>query len=150
MKPRSDDVHEQRSVARQRRADHRAVAGYDPWALLHHHEREGMKGEGMSFVLDRRSAIRAELWCGAFARQESRRGFHRSTMKATKCMERFEPRRAVCVWGLAAAQRQGAVRPGQQLLRKKDVQRVIDTVYRYCGQKEIGHLLRPDHDHGLP
>ena len=32
-----------------------------------------------------------------------------------------------------------------RLLRKKEVGEVIDTVYRHCGQKEIGDLLRPDH-----
>ena len=31
----SDDVDEQRSVACQRRADHRSVAGYDPWSVLY-------------------------------------------------------------------------------------------------------------------
>ena len=35
------------------------------------------------------------------------------------------------------------------LLRKKDVQKVIDTVYRYCGQKEIGYFLRSNYDDGL-
>jgi hypothetical protein len=33
---RADDVDEQRSVARQRRADHRSVAGHDPRPLLRH------------------------------------------------------------------------------------------------------------------
>ena len=36
-----------------------------------------------------------------------------------------------------------------RLLSKKEIADVIDTVYRHCGQKEIGDLLRPDHGLGF-
>ena len=33
-----------------------------------------------------------------------------------------------------------------KLMTKRDISRMIDAVYRHCGQKEIGHLLRPHHE----
>ncbi len=41
-----------------------------------------------------------------------------------------------CASAPAAAQRKAPFSLVNRLLRKKDVQQVIDTVYRYCGQKE--------------
>jgi len=37
LHPRSDDVHEQRSVAGKRRTDHCSVSGYDFGSVLHDH-----------------------------------------------------------------------------------------------------------------
>jgi DNA-directed RNA polymerase subunit beta' len=51
-------------------------------------------------------------------------------------MQRFETTPGRVRLGALAAKCQGAFDVGQRLLRKKEVQKVIDTVYRYCGQKE--------------
>ena len=101
-------------------------------------EREGMKGEGMVFA-DRGSAARAgRQWRSASARQNQVRVCRRSTKKATKCSSALKPRRVVLRLG-ALLPRLNAKAPFElvnRLLRKKEVQQVIDTVYRYCGQKE--------------
>ena len=33
-----------------------------------------------------------------------------------------------------------------KLMTKRDISKMIDAVYRHCGQKEFGHLLRPHHE----
>jgi hypothetical protein len=43
---RADDVDQQHPLARQRQADHRAVAGHHPRPLLHHDGRGGREGRG--------------------------------------------------------------------------------------------------------
>ena len=99
-------------------------------------EREGMKGEGMVFAMSMKFSMR---WTQAkcICTPRSLRGFRRSTKKATKCLTRFET--------TPGRMRLGALLPlnakapfdlVNRLLRKKEVQQVIDTVYRYCGQKE--------------
>jgi DNA-directed RNA polymerase subunit beta' len=98
-------------------------------------ERKGMKGEGMAFadideVEHALAAGEVHLHAKIKARlRRSTRGQHR--LEAVR--DHAGPLR---LGQPAAAERQGAVRLVNRLLRKKDVQTVIDTVYRYCGQKE--------------
>jgi hypothetical protein len=64
---RADDVDQQRAVARQRRADHRAVAGHGSGALLHHHEPQGHGRRRQDLPRHRRGGTRACRWRGASA-----------------------------------------------------------------------------------
>jgi DNA-directed RNA polymerase subunit beta' len=113
-------------------------------------EREGMKGEGMIFAdVDEVATRWTRARCTCIPR--SRRASSRSTRKATRSGSGSKPRRAASLLGdLLPLNAKAPFDLVNRLLRKKEVQQVIDTVYRYCGQKESGHLLRPDHDHGLP
>ena len=61
--------------------------------------------------------------------------------EGNEVMQRFETTPGRVRWGAVAAERQGAVRLVNRLLRKKEVQQVIERSTVYCGQKEIGHLL---------
>jgi DNA-directed RNA polymerase subunit beta' len=113
-------------------------------------EREGMKGEGMVFadVDEVRHALDAgEVHLHAKVQAASSRSMRRATRSAA----RFEttPGR-VLLGDLLPLNAKAPFDLVNRLLRKKEVQQVIDTVYRYCGQKGVRHLLRPDHDHGLP
>ena len=56
---RPDDVHQQRAVAGQRQADHRAVAGHDPRPLLPLDRPRGPAGRGHDLRLDRGGRPRA-------------------------------------------------------------------------------------------
>ena len=56
---RPDDVHEQRAVARERQADHRAVAGHDPRPLLPLDRARGAARRGHDLRLDRGGRPRA-------------------------------------------------------------------------------------------
>jgi DNA-directed RNA polymerase subunit beta' len=61
----------------------------------------------------------------------------RSTRKATRSGSGSRPRRAACVWArFLPLNAKAPFELVNRLLRKKEVQQVIDTVYRYCGQKE--------------
>ena len=110
---RPDDVDEQRAVARQRRADHRAVAGHDPGPLLHDDGARGHEGRGHGLRLRRGGRARADRRRGAPARQDQgagqadRRGRQRGLQAVRDDAGPGAAGRA------AAAERQGAVRPGQ-------------------------------------
>ena len=98
--------------------------------------REGMQGEGMAFgsieevqfALDTRAV---HLHAKVSARIPQIDEYGREIMK------RFEttPGR-VLLGSLLPKNAKAPFDLVNNLLRKKDVQRVIDTVYRYCGQKE--------------
>ncbi|MFV2054736.1 DNA-directed RNA polymerase subunit beta' [Aliiroseovarius sp. YM-037] len=99
-------------------------------------EREGMKGEGMAFasveeVQHALDAGEVHLHAKITAR------LPQIDEEGNEVMKRFEttPGRI----RLGALLPQNAKAPFElvnRLLRKKEVQQVIDTVYRYCGQKE--------------
>ncbi|WP_010141962.1 DNA-directed RNA polymerase subunit beta' [Oceanicola sp. S124] len=98
--------------------------------------REGMKGEGMVFssidevqyALDTGEVhLHAKITARIMQIDE----------EGNEVYKRFEttPGR-VRLGALLPANAKAPFELVNQLLRKKDVQRVIDTVYRYCGQKE--------------
>ena len=93
---RPDDVHEQRAVARQRRADHRAVAGHGPRPLLHHDGAQGHGRRRHDLRRHRRSRTRPRRGRGAPARQDQGASASRSTTKATKSGSASRPRPAAC------------------------------------------------------
>ncbi|TMV88728.1 DNA-directed RNA polymerase subunit beta' [Thioclava sp. BHET1] len=99
-------------------------------------EREGMKGEGMSFgsVEEVEHALNAgevnlhtKITCRVKQIDET----------GNEVFERFEttPGR-VRLGALLPLNAKAPFELVNRLLRKKDVQNTIDTVYRYCGQKE--------------
>jgi DNA-directed RNA polymerase subunit beta' len=99
-------------------------------------EREGMKGEGMSFssvdeVEHALAAGEVHLHAKITARlrqidEEGNEVIHRfETTPGRLRLGVLLPRNAKAPFELV-----------NRLLRKKEVQQVIDTVYRYCGQKE--------------
>ncbi|GGE63152.1 DNA-directed RNA polymerase subunit beta' [Actibacterium pelagium] len=99
-------------------------------------ERQGMKGEGMSFssIEEIEHALNAgevhmHAKITARVKQIDETG--------QEVWERFEttPGR-VRLGNLLPLNAKAPFSLVNRLLRKKDVQRVIDTVYRYCGQKE--------------
>ena len=99
-------------------------------------EREGMKGEGMSFssIEEIEHALNAgevHLHAKITARVKQ------IDETGQEVWERFEttPGR-VRLGSLLPLNAKAPFALVNRLLRKKDVQRVIDTVYRYCGQKE--------------
>jgi DNA-directed RNA polymerase subunit beta' len=99
-------------------------------------QREGMKGEGMVFA--DADEVRQALDAGAVhlhAKVTAR--IPQIDETGQEVFERFEttPGRVL----LGALLPRNAKAPFElvnRLLRKKEVQQVIDTVYRYCGQKE--------------
>ncbi|MDH5797159.1 MAG: DNA-directed RNA polymerase subunit beta', partial [Paracoccaceae bacterium] len=99
-------------------------------------EREGMKGEGMAFtgvdeVIHALEAGEVHLHAKITARipqidEEGNEVFQRfETTPGRVRLGALLPRNAKAPFHLL-----------NRLLRKKEVQQVIDTVYRYCGQKE--------------
>jgi len=99
-------------------------------------EREGMKGEGMVFTSAEEVEhalnagevhLHAKIQCRVAQIDET----------GQEVMKRFEttPGR-VRLGTILPLNAKAPFDLVNQLLRKKDVQRVIDTVYRYCGQKE--------------
>ena len=99
-------------------------------------EREGMKGEGMSFsgieevehaLTAGEVHLHAKITCRIPQIDDEGQVYHK----------RYEttPGR-VRLGALLPLNRRAPFDLVNGLLRKKDVQRVIDTVYRYCGQKE--------------
>ncbi|MCV2882434.1 DNA-directed RNA polymerase subunit beta' [Actibacterium sp. XHP0104] len=99
-------------------------------------ERKGMKGEGMSFasVEEIEHALNAgevHLHAKITARVKQIDG------EGNEVYQRFEttPGR-VRLGALLPLNAKAPFELVNRLLRKKEVQQVIDTVYRYCGQKE--------------
>ncbi|RDW14870.1 DNA-directed RNA polymerase subunit beta' [Paracoccus thiocyanatus] len=99
-------------------------------------EREGMKGEGMAFTsLDEVEHALASGAVHLHARIAAR--LPQIDENGNEVIKRFDttPGRL----RLGALLPKNAKAPFElvnRLLRKKDIQNVIDTVYRYCGQKE--------------
>ncbi|WP_136439849.1 DNA-directed RNA polymerase subunit beta' [Pacificoceanicola onchidii] len=98
--------------------------------------REGMKGEGMIFSSI--EEVEHALTAGEVhlhAKIEAR--IKQIDDEGNEVIKRFEttPGR-VRLGSLLPMNAKAPFDLVNQLLRKKDVQRVIDTVYRYCGQKE--------------
>ena len=98
--------------------------------------REGMKGEGMAFgsieeVEHALAAKQVHLHAKITAR------IKQIDDEGNEIFKRFEttPGR-IRLGSLLPLNAKAPFDLVNQLLRKKDVQRVIDTVYRYCGQKE--------------
>ena len=99
-------------------------------------ERDGMKGEGMTFgsidevqyALDS-DTVHLHTKIKARIKQIDEEGNEVSEIVDTT------PGR-VLLGSLLPLNNKAPFSLVNQLLRKKDVQRVIDTVYRYCGQKE--------------
>ncbi|MBO9468322.1 DNA-directed RNA polymerase subunit beta' [Tropicibacter sp. R15_0] len=99
-------------------------------------EREGMKGEGMKF--SSLEEVEHALDAGEVhlhAKIEAR--IKQIDEEGNEVYKRFEttPGR-VRLGSLLPLNAKAPFDLVNDLLRKKDVQRVIDTVYRYCGQKE--------------
>ncbi|MGR3552106.1 DNA-directed RNA polymerase subunit beta', partial [Paracoccus sp. (in: a-proteobacteria)] len=99
-------------------------------------QREGMKGEGMSFasvdeVEHALAAGEVHLHAGITAR------IKQIDENGNEVIRRYEttPGR-VRLGALLPLNAKAPFELVNRLLRKKDVQFVIDTVYRYCGQKE--------------
>ncbi|WP_323767429.1 DNA-directed RNA polymerase subunit beta' [Marinovum sp.] len=99
-------------------------------------QRDGMKGEGMAFssieeVEHALGAGEVHLHAKITARVKQ------IDDEGQEVMKRYEttPGR-LRLGGLLPLNAKAPFDLVNQLLRKKDVQRVIDTVYRYCGQKE--------------
>ena len=99
-------------------------------------EREGMKGEGMTFsnIEEVEHALQAgevHLHAKITAR------LPQIDAEGNEVMERFEttPGR-VRLGALLPMNNKAPYSLVNRLLRKKEVQQIIDTVYRYCGQKE--------------
>jgi len=99
-------------------------------------EREGMKGEGMAFgtieeVEHALAAGEVHLHSKIIARVPQ------IDAEGQEVMQRFEttPGR-VRLGSLLPLNNKAPFELVNRLLRKKEVQQVIDTVYRYCGQKE--------------
>ena len=99
-------------------------------------EREGMKGEGMSFSST--EEVQYALDTGTVhlhAKIQARIG--QIDEEGNEIFKRFDttPGR-VRIGSLLPKNAKAPFDLVNKLLRKKDVQSVIDTVYRYCGQKE--------------
>ena len=99
-------------------------------------EREGMKGEGMSF--SSAEEVQYALDTGTVhlhAKIQARIG--QIDEEGNEIFKRFDttPGR-VRIGSLLPKNAKAPFDLVNKLLRKKDVQSVIDTVYRYCGQKE--------------
>ncbi|UWQ08235.1 DNA-directed RNA polymerase subunit beta' [Aliiroseovarius crassostreae] len=99
-------------------------------------EREGMKGEGMVFadvdeVIHALDAGEVHLHAKVTAR------IPQVDAEGNTVMTRFEttPGR-IRLGALLPQNNKAPFELVNRLLRKKEVQQVIDTVYRYCGQKE--------------
>ncbi len=99
-------------------------------------EREGMKGEGMSFssieeVEHALTAGEVHLHAKVTAR------IKKIDDEGNEVYQRFEttPGR-LRIGALLPLNAKAPFELVNRLLRKKEVQQVIDTVYRYCGQKE--------------
>ncbi|WP_133489706.1 DNA-directed RNA polymerase subunit beta' [Aliiroseovarius marinus] len=99
-------------------------------------EREGMKGEGMVFsdvdeVIHALDAGEVHLHAKVQAR------LPQVDAEGNVVMQRFEttPGR-IRLGALLPQNNKAPFSLVNRLLRKKEVQQVIDTVYRYCGQKE--------------
>jgi DNA-directed RNA polymerase subunit beta' len=146
---RADDVDEQRAVARQRRADHRAVAGHGPGPLLRLDEREGMKGEGMVFA-DVEEVQHALTRARCICTPRSVRASSRSTRGQRGLPAVRDHAGPVRLGALLPLNAKAPFELVNRLLRKKEVQQVIDTVYRYCGQKESVIFCDQIMTHGLP
>ena len=99
-------------------------------------EREGMKGEGMSFssIEEVQYALDTET-VHLHAKIQARIG--QIDEEGNEIFKRFDttPGR-VRIGSLLPKNAKAPFDLVNKLLRKKDVQSVIDTVYRYCGQKE--------------
>ncbi|PZO62949.1 MAG: DNA-directed RNA polymerase subunit beta', partial [Paracoccus denitrificans] len=98
--------------------------------------REGMKGEGMAFAnVDEVEHALASGEVNLHARITAR--LPQIDEDGNEVMKRFEttPGR-LRLGNLLPRNAKAPFELVNRLLRKKDVQHVIDTVYRYCGQKE--------------
>ena len=99
-------------------------------------EREGMKGEGMVFAnLDEVEHALASGAVHLHARITAR--LPQIDENGNEVIKRFEttPGR-IRLGALLPKNAKAPFELVNRLLRKKDIQNVIDTVYRYCGQKE--------------
>ncbi|HWL55253.1 MAG TPA: DNA-directed RNA polymerase subunit beta' [Paracoccus sp. (in: a-proteobacteria)] len=99
-------------------------------------EREGMKGEGMAFT--NLEEVEHALASGAVhlhARIKAR--LPQIDENGNEVIKRFDttPGR-IRLGALLPKNAKAPFELVNRLLRKKDIQNVIDTVYRYCGQKE--------------
>ena len=113
-----------------------SVSGYDPRLILYNDRAEGMKGEGMSFSST--EEVQYALDTGTVhlhAKIQARIG--QIDEEGNEIFKRFDttPGR-VRIGSLLPKNAKAPFDLVNKLLRKKDVQSVIDTVYRYCGQKE--------------
>src|SRR5690606_9538890 len=99
-------------------------------------ERDGMKGEGMSFANS--DEVEHALAAGAVhlhARITAR--LKQVDANGDVVWKRFETTPGRLRLGvLLPMNARAPFELVNRLLRKKDIQNVIDTVYRYCGQKE--------------
>jgi DNA-directed RNA polymerase subunit beta' len=99
-------------------------------------EREGMKGEGMIFADVDEVAMRStRARCTCIRKRQAR--IKQIDDEGNEVWQRFEttPGR-VLLGDLLPLNAKAPFDLVNRLLRKKEVQQVIDTVYRYCGQKE--------------
>ncbi|WP_199260475.1 DNA-directed RNA polymerase subunit beta' [Paracoccus binzhouensis] len=99
-------------------------------------EREGMKGEGMAFAnLEEVEHALASGSVHLHARITAR--LPQIDENGNEVIKRFEttPGR-IRLGALLPKNAKAPFELVNRLLRKKDIQNVIDTVYRYCGQKE--------------
>ena len=99
-------------------------------------EREGMKGEGMSFAnIDEVEHALAAGEVHLHARITAR--LPQIDENGNEVIKRFQttPGR-IRLGALLPRNAKAPFELVNRLLRKKDIQNVIDTVYRYCGQKE--------------
>ncbi|MCW1934809.1 DNA-directed RNA polymerase subunit beta' [Pararhodobacter zhoushanensis] len=99
-------------------------------------ERKGMKGEGMVFAdIDEVEHALAAGEVHLHARVQGR--ILQIDENGNEVYKRYEttPGR-LRLGGLLPLNAKAPFELANRLLRKKDVQNVIDTVYRYCGQKE--------------
>ena len=134
---RPDDVDQQHPVARQRQADHRAVAGHRPRPLLHHARAPGRAGRGHVVRRHGRDRACARGRRGLAADAASPRGSRPTTRTASSACSASRRRRAACCWPRSCrAIPTSASTCVNRLLTKKEISNVIDQVYRHCGQKE--------------
>ena len=99
-------------------------------------ERDGMKGEGMSFAdIDEVEHALAAGEVHLHARVTAR--IKQIDDEGNEVIKRYEttPGR-LRLGGLLPKNAKAPFELVNRLLRKKEVQQIIDTVYRYCGQKE--------------
>jgi len=99
-------------------------------------EREGMKGEGMTFgTIEEVEHALAAGEVHLHAKIQAR--IPQIDDEGNEVMQRFEttPGR-IRLGALLPLNNKAPFELVNRLLRKKEVQQVIDTVYRYCGQKE--------------
>ena len=97
---------------------------------------EGMPGEGKTLRRHRRRSSTPCTRRSSACTARSNTAGKASTRRASRSTSGTRPRPAASARQRAAAQREDAVRRRQQLMTKREISAMIDTVYRHCGQKE--------------